>query len=60
MFDVCDSKGPTGLWLNPNLYGQAPIHALLEEMRITPEAGVENRVLDAFSRNRDYTSRYSR
>jgi len=60
MFDVCTSKGPTGLWLSPNLYGEAPIDALLEHMRIKPETAVENRVLDPFSRNRDYTTRYSR
>ena len=59
MFDVCTSKGPSGLWLSPNLYGEAPIRALLERMHIKPETAVEDRVLDPFSRNRDYTTRHS-
>jgi len=59
MFDVCTSKGPSGLWLSPNLYGGAPISALLEHMHIKPETTVKYRVLDPLSRNRDYTTHYS-
>lgn len=51
IFEVCDSKGPTGLWLSPRLYGEAPIRALLDEMRVRPETVVEYRVLDVLSRN---------
>jgi hypothetical protein len=57
MFDVCGSDGPTGLWLNPNRYGEAQIARLLGEIHLKPEVSVEDRVLDIFSRNRDYTQR---
>lgn len=53
MFDVCTSRGPTGLFLSPNLYGEAPILALLDRMGVKPEARVEERILEAFSRNRN-------
>ena len=54
MFDVCAEDGPTGFWLNPNLYGVGPIQDLIQAIGIEPEAVVEDRVIEAFSVNRDY------
>ena len=59
-FDVCTSTGPTGLWLSPKLYGQAPIRALLESIDIEPQTAIEDRILDPLSSNRDYRIRYSK
>jgi hypothetical protein len=46
MFDVCTKDGPTGLWLNPNLYGAAPIQNLVQAIGREPEGPVEDRVLE--------------
>jgi hypothetical protein len=54
MFDVCTSDGPTGIWLNPNVYGDGPIQGLIEAMHIEPDRVAEDRVLDVFSMNRNY------
>ena len=60
MFDVCTNDGPTGLWLNPNLYGEQGIQDLLQTMHIQPESVEEDRVLQVFSLNRDYGKRKAR
>jgi hypothetical protein len=54
MFDVCTHDGPTGIWLNPNVYGEGPIKSLIDAMHIEPDRLVEDRVLDVFSMNRNY------
>jgi hypothetical protein len=54
MFEVRTQHGPTGFWLNPNVYGRQPIEGLLRAMRIEPETIVQNRFIDVFSTNRDY------
>lgn len=54
MFEVCAKDGPTGLWLNPSLYGIGSIQGLIQAIGIEPEAVVEDRVLEAFRVNRDY------
>lgn len=54
MFDVCTIHGPTGLWLNPNVYGERPIEQLIHAVGVVPQADVENRVLDVLTLNRNY------
>jgi len=54
MFDVCTRDGPTGLWLNPNVYGEQAVQNLLRTMHIEPETVAEVRLLQVFSLNRDY------
>ena len=54
MFDVYMKDGPTGLWLNPNLYGEEPIQRLIQAIGVEPEGAVEDRLLDVFSMNRNY------
>jgi len=54
MFDVCTGDGPTGLWLNPNVYGKQAIQDLIRTMQIEPETVAEERFLQVFSLNRDY------
>lgn len=60
MFEVCTEEGPTGLWLNPNLYGEEPIERLIQAIGIEPESRPEERILDAFSTNRKYGTGRSR
>ena len=60
MFDVCTRDGPTGIWLNPNAYGEGSIQGLIKAMNIEPDRAVEDRVLDVFSMNRKYGTGKSR
>jgi len=54
MFDVCTKDGPSGLWLNPNLYGEQPVRRLIQALGVEPEGAVEDRFLDVSGMNRDY------
>jgi hypothetical protein len=60
MFEVRTQRGPTGVFLNPNVYGKQGIDDLLRAMRIEPEKTAQDRFLDVFSTNRDYGERNSR
>ena len=54
VFEVCTKDGPSGLWLNPSLYGEEPVQRLIQALGVEPEGGVEDRSLDVFSMNRNY------
>ena len=56
MFEVCTSDGPTGLRLNPNLYGDRPLYTLLSQLHVGPETRIEIRVIDP-SDKRDHGNR---
>jgi hypothetical protein len=57
IYDVCTSSGPTGLRLNPYLYGDRPLYALLRQIHVGPETSIEIRVLDPRGGDRDYEKR---
>jgi len=54
MFEVVTKDRPSGLWLNPNLYGEEPIQRFIQAIGVELEAEVEDRLLDVLSQNRNY------
>lgn len=45
VFELRTDGGPVGFWLNPNVYGQHSIEALIRAIGIEPEAVVHDRTL---------------